>query len=94
MGLQIHLVSLPCRAAFGATTEFSTSCPTTGIGGLPQSCPVPVRGAATWVPATATSTATTPTGLTASRFAAAGIRVVCWGIRPFDHYPRRQEGAV
>ena len=79
---RIPLASLPCRAAFGTASEFSSTWPASGFGGPPPSCPGPLPGPATCSTATVTSTATTTAGQTVSRFAAAGIRVVGRGIRP------------
>ena len=79
---RIHRASLPRQAAFGTSTEISTSCPASDIGGPPPSSPGPLPGAATCTVATASSTATAASVPTAFRFAAAGIRAVRRGIQP------------
>ena len=90
---RIHRVSLPCRAAVGTTTEISPPCPATDGGGPPPSCPGPMPGTAPCTATPVASPAPTTTVHTVSRFAAAGIRVVRRGIRPFDHCHDRREVA-
>ena len=82
-GRLIPRVSLPCRAAFGATTEISATWASSEIGGPPPSSPGPMPGTAAWSATSAPSfAATTASVFTASRFAALGIRVVGREIRP------------
>ena len=90
---RIRAVSRACRAAFATTAEISTSCPSTAIGGPPPSRLRPMPGADSCTTTPASSAASTTTVPTASRFAAAGIRAVGRGIRPFDHCPDRREVA-